>query len=76
MTREQAAIARRLRRLVQDARKAGVALVADADCGAIRIMSTAELRAAEDLRIVGEPIDVHGGCGGGIVPRVTASGNG
>lgn len=77
MTREQAAIARRLRRVVQDAHKAGIALVADAtnSNGVIRVM-TAEEATRDDIRDLGEAVSLHGGCGGGVLPRTDPNGNG
>jgi hypothetical protein len=56
-------ITRRLRRLVTDARREGVALVADASgVGAIRVMLLSDLN-ADDLRDIGEAVRLHGGCG-------------
>lgn len=77
MTKEQNAIARRLRRLVRDAGKAGVALIADAtnSNGTIRVM-TAEEAGRDDIRDLGEAVSLHGGCGGGILPRTDPNGNG
>lgn len=56
-------IVRRLRRLVADARAAGLVLVADADAPGIRVMSKEEHRAADDLRKVGDLVDCDA-CGG------------
>jgi hypothetical protein len=77
MTREQDAVIRRLRRLVRDAGKAGVALVADAtnSNGTIRVM-TAEEATRDDIRGLGEAVSLHGGCGGGVLPRTDPNGNG
>jgi len=68
-------IARKLRAIVAEAKRAGVALVADADAMGIRVMRTEDLR-GEDLREVGELVRLHGGCGCAITPRIDASGNG
>lgn len=77
MTKEQAAIVSRLRRLVRDAGKAGIALVADAanSNGTIRVM-TAEEATRDDIRDLGEAVSLHGGCGGGVLPRTDPNGNG
>lgn len=52
-------------RLVEQARRAGVAVVVDAETPAIRLMTAAVHEAANDLRKVGETVAVHNGCGGG-----------
>ncbi len=76
MTREQDAIVRRLRRLIRDAKAAGIALVADASgSGSIRAM-TAEEAARDDIRDLGESVPLHGGCGAPVMSRIDPYGNG
>jgi hypothetical protein len=75
MTNEEK-IVRRLRRVVDDAKKMGLALIADADAMAIRVMSQEQERTSEDLRSVGRTVPLHGGCGGATLPRIDANGNG
>lgn len=70
--RAQTLILRRFRRLVRDAEKAGLVLVADADAMAVRFIREEEYRDADDIRELGEAIDVGGGCGGA---HYTASGS-
>lgn len=75
MTVEQ--VVRRLKKLVREAEAAGVVLIADAsDLGAIRVMTLAQEREAEDLRTIGTVVAVRGACGGGVLPRYDANGNG
>ena len=76
MNREQTSIVRRLRHLVADAKAAGLFLAADADQCAVRVMLASEERGAEDLRTIGITVDLHGGCGSGIIPRINGSGHG
>ena len=41
-----------------------------------RVMLRSTLDSARDLRVVGESVSMHGGCGGGVLPRTDKSGNG
>lgn len=55
---------RRLRRMVSDARKAGLVLVTDADAVGVRVLTEEEHRASDDLRKMGELVTFEDGCGG------------
>lgn len=61
----QTRIVARLRRLVKDAERAGLALVADAESGSggIRVMPSEEVM-AEDLTALGTYVPLHSACGG------------
>lgn len=56
---------RRLRRIVADARKAGLVLATDADAVGVRVLTRREHEEASDLRKVGEIVTFDDGCGGG-----------
>lgn len=51
--------------LVKKAKRAGFAIVVDADAVAIRIVPERVAAESGDLRGVGEMVRVHNGCGGG-----------
>ncbi len=68
-------IVSRLRRLVADAARDGVSIIADAGSnGRIRVAWADESKAADDLRDVGVSVRVHGACGGGITSRIGPNG--
>lgn len=66
MSASQDRIVARLQRLVSDAKRDGIALVADAgsSTGGIRVMTAQEAEEAPDLRAVGVYVALHNGCGG------------
>lgn len=57
-------LARRFTQLVEAARKAGVAVIADGD-GYVRFAPATAVALAADLRSVGVAVRVTEGCGGG-----------
>jgi hypothetical protein len=58
-------IAARLQRLIADARKVSLVLVADAEGrGGVRIMTAEEERESDDLRDVGLRVPLQNACGG------------
>ncbi len=63
MSPEQKRIVARLRRLVEDAAKLGVELVADADGCGVRVMG--KIEADGDLRGKGVLVRMHNACGSG-----------
>lgn len=58
-------LAGKFRDLVARASDAGLAVIADSDGCAIRLVPAARAAAGEDLRGLGDVVRVHGGCGGG-----------
>lgn len=57
MTAEQSRIVRRFRRLVKDAKAAGLVLAVDAHAWGLRFIPREEERAADDLSEVGEVVE-------------------
>lgn len=53
----------KLERLVAQAKRAGVVVVADADAVAIRLVPEVEIREGVDLRELGVTARVHNACG-------------
>ena len=65
MTDAQDKIVQRFRRLVADARKAGLIVAVDGDVIAIRLIPKTEHTGAEDIRELGETVKVDDACGCG-----------
>lgn len=64
MNHTQKLVIKRLQRLVRDAKKAELILVADADAMAIRVIKKEDYKDADDLRELGETVELESGCGG------------
>lgn len=65
MSKKRDAVVRRLKKLVSDAKTAGVHLVADSDAMGVRVLTAEEYRdARDDLRRAGELVDFDDACGG------------
>jgi hypothetical protein len=64
VTAEQHRIVARFKRLVRDAKAAGLAVVVDSDAPSVRLIPRAEHDATDDIRGLGVAIRVDNACGG------------
>jgi len=65
---QQERVRKRFVRVIRAAKAAGLVVIADADMMALRLIRESEVFLADDLRGLGETIDLDGGCGGAL-PR-------